>query len=176
MFIFCSLSSMRRTHVGNPTYYLPLANHRPESIRFLQSYAHPKTRERACSGNEIGSFLAGGNWKVPATEVEVCLLWPRIPFLKISQSQLYPRKLWGLTFDLEGWVVKSFKTFNLEHFISSFVRIHILNRLSERAERYICYTYTSCCELFATQRHGQCSKVYFVQVLIHFYRIIWLSK
>jgi hypothetical protein len=30
-----------------------------------------------------------------------------------------------------------------EHFISSFVRIHILNRLSARAERYICYTYTS---------------------------------
>ena len=74
---------------------------------------------------------------------KVCLLWPRIPFLKISQSQLYPRKLWGLTFDLEAWVVKSFKKFNLEHFISSFVRIHILNRLSASAERYICYTYTS---------------------------------
>jgi hypothetical protein len=32
---------MGRTHVENPTYYLPLANHRPESIRFLQSYATP---------------------------------------------------------------------------------------------------------------------------------------
>ena len=56
---------------------------------------------------------------------------------------MVPRKLWGLTFDLEAWVVKSFKKFNLEHFISSFVRIHILNRLSASAERYICYTYTS---------------------------------
>jgi hypothetical protein len=30
----------------------------------------------------------------------------------------------GLTFDLEAWVIKSFKTFNREHFISSFVRTY----------------------------------------------------
>ena len=41
VYILQQLLSMRRAHVGNPTCYLPLANQRPESIRFLQSHAHP---------------------------------------------------------------------------------------------------------------------------------------
>ena len=49
---------MRRTHVRNPTYYLPSANHRSESIRFLQSYAHPKPANGHARGTRLpGSLL-----------------------------------------------------------------------------------------------------------------------
>jgi hypothetical protein len=52
VYIFQQLPSMRRTHSSN-VLYLPLANHRPESIRFLQSYAHHKPANGHTRGTRL---------------------------------------------------------------------------------------------------------------------------